>query len=91
MMQDLGRFGIKTLTGSKVVEITPQGLKIEQNGNIQDIKADTVVIAAGSVSHNPLASVLENFGIEYHTAGDAKQVATAFEAVHQGFEAASNL
>jgi 2,4-dienoyl-CoA reductase (NADPH2) len=91
MFQDLDKFGIKTLTSSKVIAITSQGLKIEQNGTIQDIKTDTIVIAAGSMPYNPLSSVLENLGIEYHLAGDAKQVATAFEAVHQGFQAADRL
>ena len=44
------------------------------------------MIAAGSVPNNPLESVLEKIGVEYRVIGDAKQVATAFEAVHQGYK-----
>lgn len=87
MMQDLGRYNVETMTGSKVIKITPNGLNIKQNGDIHEIEADTVVIAAGSVPNNPLASILEEMGKDYRTIGDAKQVATAFEAIHQGYKA----
>ena len=86
MMQDLGRYNVKTMTNSKVIKITPKGLNIKQDGNIHKIEADTVVVAAGSVSNNPLESVLEKMDVEYRVVGDAKQVATAFDAVHQGYK-----
>jgi len=86
MMQDLGRYKVETMTASKVITITPKGLNIEQTDGIHEIAADTIVIAAGSVSNNPLESVLEKMGVEYRVAGDAKQIATAFEAVHQGYK-----
>jgi 2,4-dienoyl-CoA reductase (NADPH2) len=86
MMQDLGRYNVKTMTNSKVIKITPKGLNIKQDGNIHKIEADTVVIAAGSVPNNPLESVLEKMDVEYRVVGDAKQVATAFDAVHQGYK-----
>ena len=87
MMQDLGRYNIKSMTAGKVIKITPKGLNIEKNGDIYEIDADTVVVAAGSVSNNPLESVLEKMGVAYRVAGDAKKVATAFDAVHQGYKA----
>jgi len=89
MMQDLGRYNVKTMTDSKVIKITPKGLEIknEQDGNISEIAADTVVLAAGSVSENPLEPVLKKMGVDYRVIGDAKQVATAFDAVHQGYTA----
>ena len=87
MMQDLGRYGVETLTSATVVEITPAGLKLEQNGEIKEIRADTVVMAAGSAPHNPLEPRLKEMGIDYRTAGDVRQAGTAFDAVHQGYEA----
>ena len=86
MMQDLGRYNVKTMTDSKVIKITLKGLNIEQDGDVHEIEADTVVIAAGSVSNNPLESALEKMDVEYRVVGDAKQVATAFDAVHQGYK-----
>ena len=87
MMQDLGRYHVRTMTGSKVIEITPGGLNIELDDNIQKIEADTVVVAAGSASNNHLESIVDKMGVEYRVAGDAQKVATAFDAVHQGYKA----
>ncbi len=87
MMQDLGRFGIRTLADTRVVRITDQGLEVDQNGTVQSIPADTVVIAAGSVSHNPLAPVLEAAGLSFAVVGDALLPATAMAAIHGGYRA----
>ena len=87
MMQDLGRYHVTTMTGSKVTCITPSGVEIEQDGHIREIQADTVVVAAGSVSHNPLESVVKETGVAYRVVGDARKVGTAFDAVHQGYRA----
>lgn len=85
MMQDLDQYHVNTVTGSKVKEITPEGLIVEQGENTFEIMADTVVVAAGSVSCNPLETVLESLGVAYRVVGDAGQVGMAFDAVHQGF------
>ena len=87
MMQDLGRFGIQTLASTKVIKITSQGLEVEQGGQIQQIKADTIVVAAGSKSNIDLASMLKTMGLSFDIIGDAHKVATAFDAVHSGYRA----
>ena len=87
MMQDLNRVGIEVKTGAKALEITPEGVRIEQEGTVGVVEADTVVMAAGSASHNPLQAVLEDKKIPYRVAGDAGQIARAFEAVHGGHAA----
>jgi 2,4-dienoyl-CoA reductase (NADPH2) len=87
MMQDLGRYHVQTMTQSKVIKIIPKGLLIEQDGKSLELKADTVVLAAGSTSYNPLEPVLKEMNMDYKIAGDAARVATAFDAVHQGYKA----
>ncbi len=87
MMQDLGRFGIQSLANTKVVQITPEGLEVEQGGQIQQINADTIVVAAGSKSNIDLVSILKTMGISFDIIGDAQKVATAFDAVHSGYRA----
>jgi len=87
MMQDLGRFGIQTLASTKVIRITPEGLEVEQGGQIRQITADTIVLAAGSKPDTQLVSVLKNTGIPFDLIGDAQKVATAFDAVHSGYRA----
>jgi 2,4-dienoyl-CoA reductase (NADPH2) len=87
MMQELSRMGVATVTGAKVVTIIAAGLKVEKNGRVETIFADTVVIAAGAASYNPLQAVVEELGITFQVAGDAGKVALAFDAVHQGYQA----
>ena len=88
MLQEMGRGNIETLTQHKVVAITPEGVDIEQDGKKETLKADTVVVAAGSCPHNPLEETLKKMDIAYRVIGDAKQVGMAFDAVHQGYAAA---
>ncbi|MCF8113099.1 MAG: FAD-dependent oxidoreductase [Desulfotignum sp.] len=91
MMQDLGRAGIDMLASAKVIRITPAGLVFEKEGTARELAVDTVVVAAGSVSHNLLESVVRQMGIACEVVGDAARVGTAFDAVHQGFAAGSRV
>lgn len=88
MLQEMGRSNIETLTGRKVVAITPEGLEIEHEGKKERLKADTVVVAAGSSPDNPLEEIVKGMDIAYRVIGDANQVGMAFDAVHQGYQAA---
>jgi 2,4-dienoyl-CoA reductase (NADPH2) len=87
MLQDLTRSGVHTRTSARVLEITPSGLKIETGGVTEEIQADTVVLAIGAASHNPLEDVLKQKGIPCRVVGDARKPGWAFDAIHQGFEA----
>jgi 2,4-dienoyl-CoA reductase (NADPH2) len=91
MLQDLGRCGIETMTSAAVTGISDTGVTFEQGGKSKALAVDTVVVAAGSVSHNPLEDLVRSMGIACETAGDAARVGTAFDAVHQGFAAANRI
>ena len=91
MMQELSRAGIKSVTEYTVTEITPAGLTVEKDGTNLKIEADTIVIAAGSAPVNSLETVLKEMQVPFRVVGDAKQVALAFDAIHQGYEAALSL
>jgi 2,4-dienoyl-CoA reductase (NADPH2) len=87
MMQEMSRMGVTTVNRATVVEISLEGLKVEKDGRSETIPADTVVVAAGASSYNPLQKVVEKLGITFKVAGDAGKVALAFDAVHQGYRA----
>lgn len=87
MLQDMTRFGIQTDVHTRALEITKTGVKVERNGDVEEIPADTVVIAAGAKPFNPLKTVIEEKGIPYKVVGDAQEVGLAFHAVHHGFAA----
>ena len=87
MMQDLSRIGVTTVIRATVVAITADGLEVEKDGKRETIAADSVVIAVGSGSHNPLQPVVEEKNIAFQVVGDAGRVGLAFDAVHQGYKA----
>jgi 2,4-dienoyl-CoA reductase (NADPH2) len=87
MMQDVERFGVKTRPAARVVEITGDFVRIECGGTIEDIPADSVVLAVGTRPHDPLQELVKASGVPYRIAGDAVQPAMVFDAIHQGFTA----
>ena len=64
---------------------------MEMNGQTETIGADTVVLAVGSESYNPLQELVEQLGIPCQVVGDAQKVALAFDAVHNGFAAGKGI
>ena len=91
MFQEMERSKIDRRIGTKALEITKTGVKVETGDQIEEIPADTVVIAAGSKPLNSLADILTKKGISFRTAGDADHVAQAIDAVHDGFAAGKNI
>jgi 2,4-dienoyl-CoA reductase (NADPH2) len=91
MLQDVKRYGIRTLVAASVLAITPESVWVEQEGKEEEIPADTVVLAVGTRPLNPLVGFMEHRGIPFRVVGDADQVGTAFEAVHQGFAAGRSI
>ncbi|MCP3941235.1 MAG: FAD-dependent oxidoreductase [Desulfobacteraceae bacterium] len=102
MMQDLGRFGVETITSGKVTKIIETGIEFVETpggettgeasgGTTRHIEVDTVVVAAGSKSYNPLEKIVKEMGVPYRVIGDASRVATAFDAVHAGFKAVRDI
>jgi len=87
ILQDLSRKGIETRAATKALEISAGAVQVEVDGRVEEIPADTVILAAGAESYNPLAAVIAQFGIPCETVGDAGRVAMAFDAVHQGYAA----
>jgi 2,4-dienoyl-CoA reductase (NADPH2) len=87
MLQDVERYGIATRLEAKVLGITPDTVRIERAGKIEELAADTVVLAVGTRAYNPLQQTAAKLGIRCHVVGDAERPATAFEAIHSGFKA----
>jgi 2,4-dienoyl-CoA reductase (NADPH2) len=85
MMQDLNRHRVTKAVGAKAKEITPTGVLIETTEGTSEIAADTIVLALGSRSYNPLEEIFKRKNIPYKVIGDAKRIAKAFDAVHEGY------
>jgi 2,4-dienoyl-CoA reductase (NADPH2) len=87
MLQDVERSGIATRLTARVLEITAGTVRIETAGEVEELAADTVVLAVGTRAFNPLRKVAAELGIHCQVVGDADHPATAFEACHSGFAA----
>lgn len=86
MFQDLKRMDIQRMTVTKAVAITAEGIRVQGPEGEREIPADTIVLAAGAKSNDTLSDLLDKKGIAHQSAGDARQVAQAIDAVHQGFQ-----
>ena len=91
MMQDLHRHRVRIKTGTRAKEITPAGVVVEAENGLDEIAADTVVLALGARPYNPLEAICRNKGIPCEVVGDAGRIAKAFDAIHEGYKAAWKL
>lgn len=91
MMQDLHRHRVRVKTNTKACEITPSGIVVETENGLEEIAADTVVLALGTRSFNPLEEICKRNEVPFKVIGDARQVAKAFDAIHEGYRAANAL
>jgi len=89
LMELIEDLGIDVMTSTKLLEINDQGIKIEQEGKVSDVKADTIVLALGVESKADLAKVLEG-KVEIKVIGDAVKPRDALEATREGFLAGAN-
>jgi 2,4-dienoyl-CoA reductase (NADPH2) len=87
ILQEMDRIGVKTCVSTKALEITETSVIVEMDGQKESIPADSVVLALGSESYNPLQELIAKKGIPCQVVGDAQKVGLAFKAVHDGFAA----
>lgn len=88
---DLGRYGVELTTSARVVAIEEDAVVVETDNTVQKIKADTVVLAAGSRADNDLFTELQGLAPETYLIGDAREPRKAMEAIQEGFQVGSTI
>jgi 2,4-dienoyl-CoA reductase (NADPH2) len=85
--------GVRFRAGAAYEAITPQGLRIVQNGAPELIPADTIVLCAGQEPNRALADQLAARGVAAHVIGGADVAAEldAKRAIDQGSRLAARL
>ena len=91
VMAELRRLGVRIMTRTKAIGVTPDDLEVEREGRSDLLAADSVVIAAGSRSQNGLVREIEGMVPEIYTIGDAREPRNALEAIREGFMLGSRL
>ncbi|MBW2707888.1 MAG: FAD-dependent oxidoreductase [Deltaproteobacteria bacterium] len=86
LIGELKRLGVKIITQTEAVGITPKGLQVKDEQGSGFIAADTVVLAAGSKAENGLVKALEGRVPEIHVIGDAKKPRNVLAAIREGFQ-----
>jgi len=87
VLGELKRLGVKVMTGTKAVGVTPEGLQIEQADGPGFLPADSIVIAAGARSESGLVEPVKAIVSEVYVVGDAQGPRNALHAIREGFEA----
>jgi 2,4-dienoyl-CoA reductase (NADPH2) len=82
----LKRYGIQTMTNTRVLAIEPGQVLLQSRGEPKSIKADSVVMAAGARPENSLHPELIKYNIEVERVGDAMAVADLGAAIHSGHD-----
>lgn len=86
--------GVETRTGLSYRQITPEGIEIEiEDGSVETIAADRVVIAAGQERRDELRPLLERLEVPHRVVGGAKDPSelNAVRAFGDGLRAAYEL
>jgi NADH dehydrogenase FAD-containing subunit len=87
LVQRLRSKGVGIITGAKVVEILPDGVKYVQAGLEKAIRGmDTIVVAMGTRSNDAFAEELRGVCRHLLVVGDAKEPRRALEAIAEGAE-----
>ena len=82
VMESIYHSGINTLTNGKCIEIKEDAVVIEKDGDVQEIKCNSVVVAIGarSRSFDHISAYCEEKKIPYHVIGDAVRARRALNS-----------
>ncbi|MCG1011313.1 FAD-dependent oxidoreductase [Tepidanaerobacter sp. GT38] len=92
LLEELEQKGIKTMPGLELKEIRPSGIVVEDGeGNLENIDADTVVLATGLEADGSLYDDLQGKVDELYKIGDCVAPRKFIDAVHEAYEIAKIL
>jgi len=92
LMPRLKQYGVDIRTCTTVKEIIDGGLVVTKDGTEETITGiDQVIVAVLAKPADELVAKLQGKVAEMYVIGDAKEPRSAFEAVHEGAEAARNI
>ena len=85
LMERLRKAGTRQLTDTRIMELLPDGIRAERNGELQEFRGyDVLVMALGYRNYNPLEEPLRQHGSEVYVIGDAARARNAKFAIYEG-------
>ncbi|MFC1944310.1 FAD-dependent oxidoreductase [Chloroflexota bacterium] len=85
LKESLIRYGVYLYPGTTVHSISDRGVNVFDDRQLLLLKADTVVVAAGSAPRSDIAGRLEGLVPEVYAIGDAVESRDAMDAIHEGY------
>lgn len=76
----------KFFDNAPVMRFVKDGVDISKGGMMLHLKADTIVLAVGTVPNTELKDALDSEGIKYHLIGDCLKIGDALESISTGAE-----
>jgi 2,4-dienoyl-CoA reductase-like NADH-dependent reductase (Old Yellow Enzyme family)/thioredoxin reductase len=86
LLEEIIRNGVYLYPNSVTDRITENGLNVMIFNEVLLLKADTIVIAIGTVSENSLYQELKDLGPEVYIIGDSLEPRNSLAAIHEGFK-----
>ena len=87
LMQELKKNQVEIHLETRVLEVRENGVIIEEADETKEITGiDTIILAVGVKSYNPLEAELKDFSGEIEVIGDAKAVKNGFLDIRESFE-----
>lgn len=88
----LDEYGVKAITGAKVTEFYDDGVTYLADGKEEVLAGyDSIVLAMGSCSYNPLEDKIRDKVPEVYVIGDAIKARKAISATEEGLKIAASL
>ena len=78
---------ICVMTGTKIKELTPSGAIVENADGVQELHAETVILALCMKQYHEFANCIADKYVNAVIIGDCKAIGQIGEAVHDGFMA----
>ena len=92
LLKKVQESGIEVLLGRELKRVEPGKAVLSKDGRQEDqVTADFIVFALGSISENALARELEDRVGEVYTVGDSCEPRKIIDAVYEGFRCAINI
>jgi len=93
VMENLYALGVNTIVNAKCTEIKEDGILVEADGKIEEIKADYVVMSVGakSADYNEIKNYCEDKSIPYYIIGDAVRARRALNAIDEAVKIARGI
>lgn len=81
----LNKYGVNILTKTKVKALSKDSIIVEKEGTEQTLKEfDSIVLAVGAKSYNPLEEIMKEAGKKTYVIGDANKAGDITDAIYQG-------